>query len=217
MKIGSFFALYILIFVGVYAHNECAPSPSPASAKKTVIQIILGSTRQERSSEKIAHALIQKAPEKAGVVYEIVDLRDYPLPFLNDSVAPASRKEITDPAVKKWSDKITQANAYIFIVPEYNGGYPGVLKNALDSLYKEWNNKPVGFVGYSGGPSGGTSAIAQLRTVTQALKMVPIACDLLIGSAWKALNTKGSFINKAVEQEFTSLVDHLITAVGQIK
>lgn len=68
---------------------------------------------------------------------EIIDLRIYPLPFLDDAVPPAERKEIANPAVKEWSEKIKEADAFIIICPEYNDGYPGVLKNALDSLFGE--------------------------------------------------------------------------------
>ncbi len=214
MKIILYIVSCVFAFASAYAHDECTQVKHQSKrSKKITVHIILGSTRQERSSEKIAQLLKKKTDLKPEVSAEIIDLRDYALPFFNDSVAPASRKEITDPQVKKWSDKISQADAFIFIVPEYNAGYPGVLKNALDSLYKEWNNKPVGFVGYSGGPSGGKSAIAQLHTVAQALKMIPIGCDVFIPTAWKALGTKGDFADKTIEQEFTTLINQLITKV----
>lgn len=204
----------LLTVIGMYA--QCAASIVPLSttnAKKAVIQIILGSTRQERSSEKIARALKEKAQLKPDVLIELIDLRDYNLPFFKESTAPASQKEITDPQIKNWSNKIKEADAFIFIVPEYNAGYPGVLKNALDSLFKEWNNKPVGFVGYSGGPSGGASAIQQLHTVAQALKMVPLSCNVLIPYAGKAWDAHFNFADKTIEKQFDTMIDQLLTHV----
>lgn len=184
--------------------------PAP---KKRAIQIILGSTRQGRTADKIATALQQFVATRTDITTEIIDLRDYNLPFLNDEVPPARREIITDPIIKRWSDKITEADAFIMVVPEYNSGYPGVLKNALDSLYKEWASKPVAFVGYSGGPGGGVSAVAQLRTVAKTLGMIPVLSDLAIPSVWQAFDEKGVLVNKNIEKEFTAMIDHIIKAV----
>lgn len=186
---------------------------STAKTKKLNVQIILGSTRQGRTSDKIGRA-VKKMLDKNGMIHdvEIIDLRDYNLPFLNDEVAPASREVITDPILKKWSDKILQADAFIIIVPEYNSGYPGVLKNALDSLYKEWNNKPVALIGYSGGPSGASNALAQLRQVILALQMIPVETTIKIPSAWKAFDSKGNMENKNFESELNRMVSDLIKA-----
>lgn len=182
-------------------------------AKKLVIQIILGSTRQKRTSDRIAAAVKDMADTHKGadIEFEIVDLKDYNLPFLNDEISPSSRENITDPLIQKWSDKIKQADAFIIVVPEYNSGYPGVLKNALDSLYKEWNNKPVAFIGYSGGPSGGSSAVSQLRSVANALKMVPVSCSINIPHAWKAFDTKGNLTHKNIKQELHTMIDQIIS------
>jgi NAD(P)H-dependent FMN reductase len=95
------------------------------------------------------------------------------------------------------------------VVPEYNSGYPGVFKNALDLLYKEWNNKPVGFIGYSGGASGGTSAIAQLRDVARAFQMIPVSSAINIPSAWKALDLHGNLVDTTIEQKLNTLIDQL--------
>jgi NAD(P)H-dependent FMN reductase len=177
------------------------------------IKMILGSTRKGRSSEKIAAALQKMANKRTDVSIEIIDLRDYPLPFLNDEVSPKSRKgSITDPAVKKWSEKIADSPAFIIIVPEYNAGYPGVLKNALDSLYKEWNNKPVAFVGFSGGSSGGTKAVAQLRQVVDELQMIPVDIAIHIPAAWKALDKDGNLVDQTIDSTLNMMLDQLITA-----
>ncbi|MDR3646227.1 MAG: NAD(P)H-dependent oxidoreductase [Candidatus Babeliales bacterium] len=177
-------------------------------AKKPIIQIILGSTRQGRTSEKVYNALKGLIDKRTDVVLEKIDLKDFNLPFLDDAVSPSSRKEITDPIIQKWSDKIKQADAYIILVPEYNSGYPGVLKNALDLLYKEWNNKPVAFIGFSGGPDGAANAIAQLRQVARAFKMTPVEAEIKIPTSWKAFDEQGNLINN-VEADFNKIIDQL--------
>lgn len=181
-----------------------------SAVKPMAIQIILGSTRAGRSSEKFAKALKAVADKRSDVKVELVDLRDYSLPFLDGDVAPAKRTEIVDPVIKKWSDKVQEAQGFILLVPEYNAGYPGVLKNALDSLYPEWKDRKVAFVGYSGGPSGGASALAQLRQVTDKLSMLHVAQDIKIPASWKALDEQGNFVNKAVEAEFNSILDRMV-------
>ena len=188
-----------------------------SESRKVVIQFILGSTRQGRSSDKIGQALIEGIKNRNDIVTEVVDLRTYDVPFLNDSVVPASRKKIIDPVVAAWSKKISEADAYIIIVPEYNAGYPGVLKNALDFLFKEWNSKPVAFVGYSGGPSGGASVVAQLRTVTQALKMISTFDDIKIPCAWKAFDQEGDLADKNIVLQLHVIIDQIANFVRKNK
>src|SRR5688572_27693303 len=137
------------------------------------IQIIIGSTRPNRFSETPAKWLYEIAKTRKDIKFELIDLRDYPLPFYNEPKSPSSMKgDYPNPDVKTWAKKIAGADGYIIISPEYNHGYPAVLKNALDSIYIEWNTKPVGFVSY--GSVGGARAVEQLRQVAVELKMVPI-------------------------------------------
>lgn len=176
------------------------------------LQIIIGSVRTTRTGEKIAKnikAMIDKRPE---VKAEIIDIATYALPFYTDKIAPESRTTaITDPVLKKWSDTIQQAQGYIIVSPVYNAGYTAPLKNALDSLYKEWNNKPVAFIGYSGGMSGGTSMMAQLRQVAYALKMIPVATQIGIAQSYKAFKEDGSLMNAdTIEREVNLIVDQLL-------
>lgn len=174
-----------------------------------VLKIILGSTRQGRLSEKLGAAFKVIADKHTNLRVEIVDLRDYNLPFFNDETAPMMRTEIKDPVVQKWSDAIKEADAFIILVPEYNSGYPGVLKNALDSLYKEWNNKPVGFVGYSGGPTGGRSALTQLQQVTNTLKMKPVPTAITIPASYTLLSAQGVSLTPALEEQFSRMLDEI--------
>ena len=177
---------------------------------KPLIQIILGSTRQGRTSEKIYKALTNAIEKRTDVFIEKIDLRDFDLPFLDSPVAPAMQDIIDDPKIKRWSDTISKADAYIIIVPEYNSGYPGVLKNALDLLYKEWNGKKISFIAYSGGKTGGSSTINQLRKVSKAFKMIPLDIDIKIPEEWKAFDEKGNFIDNNIELNFNKIINNLI-------
>lgn len=141
--------------------------------KTLKIQILIGSTRQGRFSEKPAFYIFDELKKREDVTAELVDLRDWPLPFYDSATSPAmSPGHFTHDIVKRWSEKIKEADAYIMVTPEYNHGYPAVLKNAIDWLFQEWKDKPVGFVSY--GNAGGSRAIEQLRQVVLELQMHPI-------------------------------------------
>lgn len=137
------------------------------------IQVIIGSTRQNRVSEKPAAWIYEYAKTKAEVEVELIDLRDYALPMLDDPGVPLHMQgKYADERVQRWANKVAEADGYIIVSPEYNHGYPAVLKNAIDVLYPEWNNKPVGFMSY--GTIGGARVVEQLRLVAIELQMVPI-------------------------------------------
>lgn len=140
------------------------------------ILVIVGTTRQGRFSEKAASYILREASKLKEIEVELVDLRDYPLPFFDESVPPsmleAAKHEYQNDIVRKWTRKIDEADGFIIITAEYNHGYPAVLKNALDYVFKGWNKKPVGFVGY--GSTGASRAIEQLKEVAIELQMVPI-------------------------------------------
>src|SRR6476619_6316239 len=130
------------------------------------ILIILGSTRPERKSEAIGTWISTIASKYTEATFELVDLRDYPLPFYNEPVGAGMLEKVgyTTKKAEAWAKKITEADSYIIIAPEYNHGYPAVLKNAIDYVYKAWNNKPIGFVSY-GSAAGGSRSVEQLRLV----------------------------------------------------
>src|ERR1041385_5038403 len=137
------------------------------------IDVIVGSTRQNRISEKPARWIYEYAKTKPGLDVELLDLRDYPLPIFDDPTPPMHlHGQYSDERVQTWSNKIAEADGFIVVSPEYNHGYPAVFKNAIDVLYSEWNNKPIGFVSY--GTLGGARVVEQLRLVSIELQMVPI-------------------------------------------
>ena len=155
------------------------------------IKIILGSTREGRFGDKAAQWILEAAKKKEGVDVELLDLRDYPMPFFNQAVSPSAIKEpYADETVARWTKKIAEADAYIFAATEYSHGYSAVLKNALDWVYREWNNKPVGFVAWGG--VGGARSVEQLRLVSVELQMAPMRNAVHIVAPWMLTNSDGT-------------------------
>ena len=137
------------------------------------IKVIAGSTREGRFSDKAAAWIAEEIKKQEGVAVEVLDLRDYDMPFFNEPMSPSYKKEpYKNEAVARFTKKIEEGDAFVMVTPEYNHGTSGVLKNALDWVYPEWNNKPVAFVSY--GSAGGARAIEQLRLNAIELQMAPI-------------------------------------------
>lgn len=144
------------------------------------LQLILGSVREGRQGKKVADWLLQQA-KQTGWEAELLDLADWPLPFFNEAKSPDSNEGIyQNELAQQWSAKIASGDAFVIVTPEYNHGYPAVLKNVLDWLYLEWGQKPVAFASYSTGLTGGARAVEQLRPVVLHLQMVPVAQGLQI-------------------------------------
>lgn len=138
------------------------------------IKIILGSTRPKRFSEHPGRWILGLAEKMDGIEPEVLDLRDYPLPFYEESMTPSDAKDVghDKEVVRRWAGKIEEGDGFIIVAPEYNHGYPAVLKNALDYVWYPWNRKPVAFVGY--GNAGGARSVEQLREVAVELEMVSV-------------------------------------------
>jgi NAD(P)H-dependent FMN reductase len=137
----------------------------------TRIGIILGSTRPNRNGEQVARWVYDNASRRSDAEFELVDLRDYPLPHLDEPLPPSMgqyQKEHT----RQWADKIASFDGFVFVTPEYNHSTSGVLKNAIDYLYAEWNNKAAGFVSYGG--VGGARAAEHLRLIAGELQMADV-------------------------------------------
>ena len=123
------------------------------------IKVIVGSTRANRFSEKPAEWIFDAARKREDLDVELLDLRDYPLPFFEEAMPPGMAKDgYTNPIVVKWRDKIREADGFIICTPEYNHGYPAVLKNALDYVYFAWSRKAVAFVSWGGAGGRGRRA-----------------------------------------------------------
>ncbi|TAK80505.1 MAG: NADPH-dependent oxidoreductase [Betaproteobacteria bacterium] len=141
------------------------------------IAIIIGSTRPGRKAETVAEWVYQLAGKRSDAEFELVDIQDYRLPLLDEPVNP-SRGQYSKPHTKAWAAKIAGFDAFVFVTPEYNHGIPGALKNAIDFLFKEWNDKAAGFVSYGG--ASGARAVEQLRLVMGELMVADVRAQVLL-------------------------------------
>jgi NAD(P)H-dependent FMN reductase len=146
-------------------------SASASNARPSVL-VIMGSTRANRLCPTIASWVIGIAQAATSLNFELVDLADWPLPMTDEPGIPAGGVYVHE-HTRAWSRKIDGADAFIFVTPQYNWGYPAPLKNAIDHLHKEWRGKPVVIVTYGG--HGGNKCAAQLRQVAEGLDMRPAA------------------------------------------
>jgi NAD(P)H-dependent FMN reductase len=143
----------------------------------TRIGIILGSTRPNRNGEQVAKWVLEIASSRHDADYELVDLRDYPLPHLDEPLPP-SLGQYQNEHTQEWAAKIGSFDGFVMVTPEYNHSTSGVLKNAIDYLYAEWNNKAVGFVSYGG--AGGARAAEHLRLVAAELQMADVRQQVVL-------------------------------------
>lgn len=141
------------------------------------VAVILGSTRPGRAGESVAHWVYDIARKRTDAEYELVDIKDYNLPLLDEPVPPSQGK-YSHEHTKRWAAKIDSFDAYVFVTPEYNHGIAGALKNAIDYLYKEWNNKAAGFVGY--GSASGVRAVESLRLVMGELQIADVRAQVML-------------------------------------
>jgi NAD(P)H-dependent FMN reductase len=139
------------------------------------IAIILGSTRPGRNGKAVADWILAQAAGRTDATYELIDLLDYPLPHLDEAMPP-SAGQYAGEHTKTWARKIAAYDGFVFVTPEYNHSTSGVLKNAIDYLYAEWNNKAAGFVSY--GSLGGARAIEHLRAISAELQIADVRQQL---------------------------------------
>jgi len=140
----------------------------------TKIAIVLGSTRPGRRGAAVARWVLEQAVTRGAADYELVDLADVPLPNLDEPMSPTLgvyQHEHT----RSWAAKVAEFDGYVFVTPEYNHSIPGVLKNALDFVYGEWNDKAAGIVSYGGGDPGGARAAEQLRLILGELQIADVS------------------------------------------
>ena len=141
------------------------------------IGIIIGSTRPGRRGPAVARWIHEVAAGRGDAVFEVVDIKDYDLPLLDEPMIPAMH-QYTQPHTLRWSAKIGSFDAFIFVTPEYNHGTSAALKNAIDYLFREWNEKAAGFVAY--GSAGGVRAVEQLRPVMGQLRVADMRTQVAL-------------------------------------
>jgi NAD(P)H-dependent FMN reductase len=139
--------------------------------------IIMGSTRPNRVGEAVAKWVHEIAQKRSDATFELVDIRDFNLPLLDEPIPPSQGKYSKE-HTKRWAAKIASFDGYIFVTPEYNHGTSGALKNAIDFLYAEWGNKAAGFVGY--GSAGGARAVEHLRLVMAEMRVATVRAQVAL-------------------------------------
>jgi NAD(P)H-dependent FMN reductase len=181
------------------------------------IALIIGSTRAVRFADKPAAWLKDMVSQRMDAEFEILDLRDYPMPFF-DEVASNLHVPNKNEIALRWQKKLTEFDGYIIITAEYNHGPTAVLKNALDYAYKEWNKKPVAFVGY--GAVGAARAIEQLRLIAIELQMVSTKTSVHIqGADFFAAFRQGKALEEMthLEPRVKAMLDELIWWANALK
>jgi NAD(P)H-dependent FMN reductase len=172
----------------------------------TRIGIILGSTRPGRNGEAVARWVHEVATQRSDAEFELVDLLDFKLPHLDEALPPAMG-QYAQPHTVAWANKIASFDGFVMVTPEYNHSTSGALKNAIDFLFAEWNNKAVGFVSY--GSAGGTRAVEHLRLIAGELHMADVRSQV-------ALSLFTDFENFSVFKPTDFQRDALTTTLDQV-
>lgn len=178
------------------------------------IAVIIGSTRPGRNGEAVGRWVYEQAKKRSDAQFELVDVKDFNLPLLDEPV-PASMHHYTQEHTKKWSEKISGFDGFVFVTSEYNHATSGALKNALDYLYTEWNNKAAGFVGY--GSMGGARAIENLRLIMGELQVADVraAVYLSLFTDFENFSVFKPLPNR--EAELNTMLDQLVAWAGALK
>ena len=186
----------------------------------TVISVIVGSTREGRFSEKPARWILQHLKKRDGVDARLLDLRDFPMPFFDQPVSPATpgRQPYGNEVVKKWTAAIAQSDGFVFVTPEYNYGPAAVLKNALDWVYPEWNRKAAAFVSY--GSALGARGVQQLREAAIELQLAPVRSSVHIPVATLWAHYRGGDVEASLAElqaPAGALIDDLLWWTATLK
>jgi NAD(P)H-dependent FMN reductase len=186
----------------------------------TIISVIVGSTREGRFSEKPAKWILQHLKKREGVHAQLLDLRDFPMPFFAQQATPATpgRPPYDNPVVQKWTAAIAQSDGFVFVTPEYNYGTSAVLKNAIDWVYPEWNRKAAAFVSY--GSALGARSVQQLRETLVEIQVAPVrsAVHIPVGTLWA--HFKGGDVDAGLaelEAPAEKLIDDLLWWTAALK
>ncbi len=178
------------------------------------IGIIIGSTRPGRKAEAVARWVHEIAKKRSDAEFEVVDIKEFNLPLL-DEATPPSMGQYSQEHTKAWAAKVASFDAFVFVTPEYNHATSGALKNAIDYLYREWNNKAAGFVGY--GSAGGTRAVENLRLVMGELQVADVRAQV-------ALSLHSDFENYATfkpsphhEKSVNGMLDQVVAWGGALR
>jgi len=178
------------------------------------VAIILGSTRPGRRAEPIARWIHGIAGKRGDARFELVDIADFKLPLLDEPM-PAMMHKYTQLHTRNWAAKIGSFDAFVFVTPEYNHGISASLKNAIDFLYREWNNKAAGFVGYGAGE--GTRGVEQLRLIMAEMQVATVRAQVGLSLFTDFENFHVFKPASKREAAVTSMLDQLVAWGGALK
>jgi len=178
------------------------------------IAIIIGSTRPNRNGEAVAKWVYKIAQKRSDAEFELVDVKDFNLPLLDEPVPPIMG-QYSKPHTKTWAAKIGSFDAYVFVTPEYNHGTSGALKNAIDFLFAEWSNKAAGFVSYGG--ASGARAVEQLRLNLAEVQMATVRNQVLLSLYTDFENFSVFKPDSQKEASVNAMLDQLIAWGGVLK
>jgi NAD(P)H-dependent FMN reductase len=178
------------------------------------IGIISGSTRPGRNNEAVFKWVYELASRRSDAEFEIVDIADYNLPLLDEPVPP-SMGQYQNEHTKRWAEKIASFDAYVFVTPEYNHGISGALKNAIDYLFKEWNNKAAGFVSY--GSAGGARAVEHLRGVMGEIMIADVRAQVMLSLLTDFENFSTFKPDPRHDREVDAMLDQVIAWGGALQ
>ena len=184
---------------------------------KLKIGIVISTTRATRFGHKPAEWVKSIAAERSDMAVELLDLRDYPMPFF-DEVATNAWVPTTNEVAQRWQKKVAGFDGFVFVTAEYNHGIPAVLKNALDYAYPEWNKKAAALVGY--GAVGGSRAVEQLRLIAAELQLATIRTGVYIqGADFMAVWKEGKDLKEVVhlQQGVKDMLDQLAWWAAALK
>src|SRR3954451_12364472 len=174
----------------------------------TNVAIILGSTRPGRNGEAVAKWVHDLASERTDAKFELVDLLDFNLPHL-DEVLPPSLGQYANEHTKAWAATIGRFDGFVFVTPEYNHSTSGALKNAIDYLYAEWNNKAAGFVSY--GSLGGARAVEHLRLIMAELQVADVRAQVALSLVTDFENFSVFTPGAHQEETVTTMLDQVVS------
>jgi NAD(P)H-dependent FMN reductase len=178
------------------------------------IAIILGSTRPGRKGEAVARWVLDYARTRNDADYELVDIAAFDLPLLDEPIPPSQHKYSKE-HTKRWAEKIASFDGFVFVTPEYNHSTSAALKNALDFLYAEWNNKAAGFVSY--GSAGGTRAVEHLRGIMAELQIADVRSQVAL-SLFTDFEKFSTFKPQALHQNsLKAMFDQLVAWSGAMR
>ncbi len=177
--------------------------------EKYNLKVIVTSTRNGRQGIAVANWFAEKVKEHNAFNTEILDLKEIALPMLDEPHHPRLKNYQYD-HTKAWSKKIEEADAFVFVIPEYNYGLPPSLVNAIDYLFSEWNYKPAALVSY-GGISAGLRSAQMSKLILTTVKVFPLTEAISIPFFAKQINEEGVFIaNPLIDKSYNEMMDELI-------